>query len=86
MKSILFLSLMNGAAWGGSEEQWYRAALWMAENNYTVAVSCFYWKEKEEKIKQLEAAGCKLYLLPGKPQTKGLFGKLKLQPAIKNSF
>ena len=34
MKSILFLSVMNGSAWGGSEEQWFRLALWMAKKKY----------------------------------------------------
>ena len=47
MKSILFISVMNGAAWGGSEEQWYKTALWMCRNNYKVAVCVFDWGEKK---------------------------------------
>jgi glycosyltransferase involved in cell wall biosynthesis len=83
MPAMLFISLMNGSAWGGSEEQWYRTALWLANNGYKVDVCCFFWKEKQQKIQQLQSAGCKLYLLPGKPQTKSFFGKLKLQTTIK---
>lgn len=83
MQSIFILSVMNGAAWGGSEELWYRSALRLAGNGYRVGVCCFYWPGKKEKIEALEAAGCKLYLLPGKPETKVLAGKWKLHKAFK---
>jgi len=83
MQSIFILSVMNGAAWGGSEELWYRSALWLVDNSYQVGVCCFDWPAKKEKLEALEAAGCKLYLLPGKSQTKTITGKWKLRKAFK---
>ena len=75
---------MNGAPWGGSEELWYQAALWTARNGYTVAVCCFDGEGKNKKMKELQQAGCKLFLLPGKEETKKqlLLGKIKLSKAI----
>lgn len=80
MKSILFISLMNGSAWGGSEEQWFRLALWMAKKNYSVAVSCFNWPGKEEKINALNNESVELFLLPSK--NNSLLSKLKLQRLV----
>jgi glycosyltransferase involved in cell wall biosynthesis len=73
MKSVFFLSLMNGSAWGGSEEFWYKSALWMSNNHYKIGIGCYDWKDKgkHERIEQLKKAGCSIYLLPNK---KG-FGK-----------
>ncbi len=79
MKSVFFLSLMNGSAWGGSEEIWYRTALWMCQNNYKVGVGCYHWEEKQHRISNLKEAGCHIYLLPNKT---GLFRKR----AIKNTI
>lgn len=65
MQQILFLSTMSGSDWGGSEELWYQAALWTARNNYKTAVCCFEGKGKNEQLKELKQAGCRIYLLPG---------------------
>ena len=70
MRSVFFLSLMNGSAWGGSEEIWYRTALWMCKHNYKVGIGCYDWEEKQDRINKLKEAGCNIYLLPNK---KGLF-------------
>ncbi len=84
MKSILFLSVMNGSAWGGSEELWYQAALTTARKGYTTAVCCFDWKKKSGRIKELEKAGCRLFLLPGKKKIKpqSILGKTRLRKAL----
>ncbi len=84
MNKILFLSVMNGAPWGGSEELWYQAALWTARNNFEVGVCCFDGAEKKDRMKELEEAGCQLFLLPGKEETKKqpLLGKIKLSTAV----
>jgi len=82
MDSVLFISVMNGTAWGGSEELWYKSALHLAGKSHNVGVCCFNWKEKEEKLEQLQKAGCKLYLLPGKLETKSLWGKYKVNKAL----
>lgn len=65
MQSILFISVMNGDSWGGSEEQWYQPALYFRNKGIKVGVCLFYWKEKEDKLQTLEDAGCTLYLLKG---------------------
>lgn len=82
MESVLFISLMNSTAWGGSEEIWYKSALHLAARNENVGVCCFNWEGKEEKLQQLRNAGCKLFMLPGKSETKSLWGKYKLNEAL----
>lgn len=79
MRSVFFLSLMNGAAWGGSEELWFRTALWMSSNGYKVGIGCYDWAEKQTKINELKKAGCTIYLLPNK---KGLFKRLAVKKAL----
>lgn len=66
MKSVLFLSVMNGSAWGGSEELWFRLALYSAANNNITAVVCFEWPEKKSRLQQLRDAGCIVYTLNSK--------------------
>src|SRR5258705_2245080 len=83
MPSVLFLSLMNSAAWGGSEEIWYKAALYLAKKNHKVGICCFNWPEKEEKLQQLTNAGCELFLLPGRNETTTLIGKFKLRKKLR---
>ena len=83
MPSVLFLSLMNSAAWGGSEEMWHKAALYLAKKNYKVGICCFNWPGKEEKIQQLTNAGCELFLLPGRNETTSLIGKFKLRNKLR---
>ncbi len=75
MKSILFISVMNGSGWGGSEEQWYQAAYWMSSNGYRVGVCVFDRVEKKPKLDLLEKNGCRIYLLPYKGS--GIFSSWK---------
>lgn len=84
MKKILFLSVMNGSPWGGSEELWYQVALWTARHGYDVAVCCFDGEGKKNRLDTLKEAGCHLFLLPGKEETKKqlLLGKIKLSKAV----
>jgi glycosyltransferase involved in cell wall biosynthesis len=79
MKSVFFLSLMNGAAWGGSEELWFRTALWLTNHNYKIGIGCYDWAEKKDRIGQLKNAGCSIYLLPNK---KGLFKKTAVKKVL----
>jgi glycosyltransferase involved in cell wall biosynthesis len=79
MRSVFFLSLMNGAAWGGSEELWFRTALWMSTNGYKVGIGCYDWPEKQDRISKLKNAGCYIYLLPNK---KGLFKKITVKKIL----
>jgi len=80
MHSILFLSVMNGDPWGGSEEQWFQLALWMAKKNYRVGVAVFEWDEKKEKLDELKKNGCTIYLIPNKG--KGIFKTVRQQHAL----
>jgi glycosyltransferase involved in cell wall biosynthesis len=73
MKSVLFLSLMNGDAWGGSEELWFQAALYAARNGYRVGCAFYDWPQKQSRITQLRQAGCELYLFPNKGREKRTF-------------
>ena len=82
MPSVLFLSLMNSAAWGGSEEIWGQSAICLSKKNYKIGVCCFNWAGKEEKLQQLKDAGCELFLLPGRNETRSLIGKLKLKKRL----
>ncbi len=72
---------MNGGAWGGSEEQWYKAALWMHQHNYEVAVSVFSWPEKQEKIRALKAAGIKVFEIPN---GRGFFKRMQQKRFLKS--
>ena len=73
MKSVLFISLMNGGPWGGSEELWYQTALYAAKNGYKVGCGFHDWPQKKERIEKLKAAGCKLYLFSNKGREKKTF-------------
>ncbi|MBK9487168.1 MAG: glycosyltransferase [Chitinophagaceae bacterium] len=81
MKSVFFLSLMNGGAWGGSEELWFRTALWMSRHDYKIGIGCYDWAEKQDRITELKNAGCAIYLLPNK---KGLFKKAAVKKALQS--
>jgi glycosyltransferase involved in cell wall biosynthesis len=83
MTSVFFLSLMNSDAWGGSEEIWFRSAIHLAQKGSKVAVCCFNWPGKQNKLDQLTNAGCELHLLPGRNETRGLWKKIKLKAAIR---
>ena len=53
MSSIFFISLMNGAAWGGSEELWFKTALQAAKEGRKVACAVYDWPEKKAKMNVL---------------------------------
>ena len=79
MKPVFFFSLMNGAAWGGSEELWFHTALWMSRHGYKIGIGCYDWAEKQNRISELKKAGCTIYLLPNK---KGLFKKAAIKKTL----
>ena len=79
MRSVFFLSLMNGAAWGGSEELWFHTAIWMSNKGYKVGIGCYDWAEKQDRIHELKNAGCIIYLLPNK---KGLFKRVAVKKQL----
>lgn len=83
MRSVFFLSLMNSDSWGGSEEIWYRSAIHLAQEGRKIAVCCFDWPEKEERLDQLRTAGCELYLLPGKNESRSFGKRIRSRTTIK---
>ena len=70
MESVFFVSLMNGAAWGGSEELWFRTALYAARAGHKVGCAFYDWPQKKERIEQLKKAGCEVYLFSNKGREK----------------
>ncbi|HET7897171.1 MAG TPA: hypothetical protein VFL47_05865, partial [Flavisolibacter sp.] len=70
MRSVLFISLMNGVAWGGSEELWFQTALYAARQGYKVGCAFYDWPQKKERIEQLRNAGCEVYLFSNKGREK----------------
>jgi glycosyltransferase involved in cell wall biosynthesis len=73
---------MNGSYWGGSEELWYRTALWMNANGHEVGVCCYDWPEKKEKLEALSDKGATIYLLPRASRTFFGTGLKKMIGAI----
>ena len=69
---------MNGAAWGGSEEWWYKIAPWMANNGYQVEVIWFFWKDKAIKTKALEAKNVVVTHLPNPANGSSFLKKIIL--------
>ncbi|MEO6730667.1 MAG: glycosyltransferase [Ferruginibacter sp.] len=87
MKRILFISVMNGAAWGGSEEFWYRMAIWMSRNGYTVDCCFFDWSEGKEKRKiTLKESGCTLHLLSNPGISRNYLHRLLLKARAKKQI
>ncbi len=70
MKSIFFISLMNGSPWGGSEELWYRTALYASQRGLNIGCAIYHWQQKEEKIQKLVDGGCKVFWMPNKGRSK----------------
>ncbi len=81
-KSILFLSVMNGAAWGGSEEWWYRLAPWMASNGYKVEVVWFFWEERAVRNAELKAGNVVVTPLLNPAKASGVIKKFVLQKKL----
>lgn len=61
---------MNGAPWGGSEELWFRAAIYAATQGHHVGAGFYQWDENTGRVKALEAAGVKVYQLPNQGRRK----------------
>lgn len=73
MKSVFFISLMNGDAWGGSEELWYQTALYAAKNGYKTGCAFYDWPQKKERIEQLKKAGVTVFLFSNKGRMRSTF-------------
>jgi glycosyltransferase involved in cell wall biosynthesis len=56
--NLLFISLMSGDRWGGSEELWYRIAKHALQQGDEVSLSVKSWPELHPKILELSDNGC----------------------------
>ncbi len=61
MKKVAFITTNDGHSWGGSEELWSKAALWLQKNDIEVAVSIKKWETKHHRLQEIENSGGKLY-------------------------
>lgn len=59
-----FISLLEAAPWGGSEELWSRTALRLLAAGAYVAVSVPDWSPEPPPIARLRAAGAEVFKRP----------------------
>jgi glycosyltransferase involved in cell wall biosynthesis len=69
-RSLLFVSLMNGAPWGGSEELWYRTAMQAAGESHEIGCVVYRWEERRPRLDALRAAGARVFELPNAGRAK----------------
>ena len=70
MRSAFFISLMAGSPWGGSEELWYKTAVYAASKGWKVGCAVYHWPGKEIKMQPLKNGGAIIYYLPNKGRSK----------------
>lgn len=78
MKKIAFISTMEGAAWGGSEELWTKTASRLLEAGYTVSANVNPLGRKSKQFDALRRSGCAItYRSGGNALGTRLLRKLK---------
>ncbi len=71
--NILFVSLMQGSPWGGSEELWVKVASEFLANNHKVFFCVKKWVDINDKLRKLEErGGIGLYREPPGSKKKSL--------------
>lgn len=73
MANLLFISLMNSAAWGGSEEIWLQTAKYALQDNNKVTCLVYNWEEKKKKLNELLNIGAIIIFIPNKGRKKKHF-------------
>jgi len=63
-KSIVFVSTMDSASWGGSEELWSRAALDLSAKGFLVSASVHGWTPLDERVINLKRHGVDVWPRP----------------------
>ncbi|MEO6547802.1 MAG: glycosyltransferase family 4 protein [Ferruginibacter sp.] len=87
MKRLLFISSMNGAPWGGSEEFWFHMAQWMSAQGHQVECCFFDWPQgKDQKKTALKNKGCTLHPLPNPKHAKNYLHKILVKRRIKKQL
>jgi glycosyltransferase involved in cell wall biosynthesis len=54
---IAFISTLDEALWGGSEELWSRAAITLKQQGHMVMASLAFWRTQSDKVKELVQQG-----------------------------
>ena len=67
MSRIDFVSTMDDAPWGGSEDLWSQAALKLRGLGHDVAASVFSWPSPADQMRALASAGVALSFRPLRP-------------------
>lgn len=60
LRKLVFISTMNAAPWGGSEELWSETALHLRQSGHAVAASVTRWRPRSSKLTPLVEAGMSL--------------------------
>lgn len=68
---LAFVTTMNGAPWGGSEELWSQTALRLRERGHQVRASALHWSRVPERIQQLRAGGVRVTFRPQRRRWPG---------------
>jgi glycosyltransferase involved in cell wall biosynthesis len=70
MPSVFFISLMAGSPWGGSEELWFKTALFSQSRGWKVGCAVYHWSDKEKRMQPLKDGGAEIYYFPNKGRAK----------------
>lgn len=62
MARIVFLSALESAPWGGSEELWSRTAIRLRKNGHSILACVRHWKPESVEVSKLTDAGIELTL------------------------
>ena len=68
MKNFAFVSTIETTRWGGSEELWYRVAMWLAAEGMNVRVNVKGWRPDPGPVRQLLACGVDVTRRRNRPQ------------------
>jgi glycosyltransferase involved in cell wall biosynthesis len=81
---LVIISLMQGQPWGGSEELWFRSALYGLKNHIKIYVFIKKWSKEHKNITRLRKLGAHVFYLPESSKSKINFFQKVFQK--KNSF
>jgi glycosyltransferase involved in cell wall biosynthesis len=63
-KKLVVISLMEGLPWGGSEELWFKTAVYALKSEVNVYVFLKKWPEDHENVNYLKKLGARIFFLP----------------------
>ena len=84
-KSIAFVSNMEGAPWGGSEELWARAARLLAADGIPVRASVHGWLPPHPQVVSFARSGMQVQLRPSKYSVWSRIWRKAITPGVRPS-